>query len=240
MMSLLADTEKFVITPDELSTIPLFSDLTTDQLGFLARSVEDIWLLPGEFAAHEDDDRAFFVVVEGRIELTKIINGVERVIGPRLPGEVIGEVPMLLSTNLPASVKAAGATRILKPDVKTFFGLATMAPQVFATVGALAKGRIEGLKEITAETAKPDMTVIGPLIDPRVHHVRRFLNRNNITFETINTRDSTGSARPDGGESFPVVELADGRRLIAPTVREIAVAGGLEVLPPATISTWSS
>jgi thioredoxin reductase (NADPH) len=220
-----------VITADELTAIPLFSDLTADQLDFLVRSVEDIWLLPGEFAAHEDDDRAFFVVVEGLIELTKNINGVERVIGPRLPGEVIGEVPMLLSTNLPASVKAAIATRILKLDVKTFFGLATMAPQVAATVGRLAKGRIEGLKEIAAEIAKPDMTVIGPLVDPRVHHLRTFLNRNNITFETVNSNHTTGAGHTDGGEPFPVVELADGRRLVAPTLREVAVAGGLQVTP---------
>ena len=70
------------------------------------------------------------------MELTKDINGVERRVGKRRPGEMYGEVPVMLSTNLPASYGAIEASRVLKLDFASFFALAAMAPQVAATVGA--------------------------------------------------------------------------------------------------------
>ncbi|MDM7830190.1 FAD-dependent oxidoreductase [Cellulomonas edaphi] len=212
-----------MISADELRAIPLFADLTSEQLAFLSRAVEDISLVPGEYAVHEGDDRALYAVVEGLVHLTKEVNGVERVIGPRGPGELYGEVPVMLSMNMPAGCVAVEPSRILRVDVGTFFTLAATAPQVVATVGALAKGRMEGLKEIAAEKPTPDMVVIGPPVDPRVHEVRTFLNRNRISFETISTDHHAGP--------FPVVELADGRRLVDPSMREVALAGGLAVFP---------
>ena len=159
-------------------------------------------------------------MVEGRVDLTKEVNGVERVIGPRGPGELYGEVPVMLSMAMPASCVAVEPSRVLKVDVGTFFTLAAMAPQVVATVGALAQGRMEGLKELASEKPTPDMVVIGPLVDPRVHEVRTFLHRNRISFDTVNTPDAA-----------VVVELANGSRLVEPTMREVALAGGLAVAP---------
>jgi len=69
------------LTVDELAAIPLFSSLAPKELrgrrGFLA------------------------VVVEGKAELTKLVNGVEQVIGVRLPGELGGEIPMTLGSRCP-------------------------------------------------------------------------------------------------------------------------------------------
>jgi thioredoxin reductase (NADPH) len=209
----------------------LFADLAFAELEFLARSVEDIRMLPGEYAAREGDERALFVVVEGHVDLTKEVNGIERVIGPRFAGELYGEVPVMLSTNLPASCRAVEPSRVLKIGVDVFFKLAAMAPQVAATVGSLALGRMEGLKEIAAETAPPDMTIIGRLVDPRVHRLRTFLSRSHISFEVISAADPVTTADTDGADRFPIVELADGRRLVDPTEREIARAAGLQVDP---------
>ena len=220
-----------MITAAELAVIPLFAELTPEQLTLVARSVEDVSLLPGEFVAHEGDQRALFVVVEGRVLLVKEINGTERVIGPRGPGELYGEVPVMLNMALPASCVAVEPSRVLRMEVEAFFTLAAAAPQVAATVGALAQGRIGGLRELAAELAVPDMTVIGPLVSPRVHQVRTFLNRNRIRFEMVDTADSAHR----GGERTPagsfVVRLADGSELLDPSVREVAVAGGLAVAP---------
>ena len=72
-----------MITPAELTAIPLFADLTREQLDFVASAVEDIRLVPGEFAAREGDERALFLVVEGVMGLTKEVNGIERRVGKR-------------------------------------------------------------------------------------------------------------------------------------------------------------
>jgi thioredoxin reductase (NADPH) len=102
-----------VITVAELATIPLFSTLAENELEYLVGSVEDIHLTAGEYVAHEGEGRLLAVVVEGKTELTKLVNGVERVIGIRLPGELGGEIPMILGTPLAASLRAVEPSRVL-------------------------------------------------------------------------------------------------------------------------------
>jgi hypothetical protein len=94
-----------VFTVDELATIPLFSALTQKELEYLAGAVEDIHLIAGEYVAHEGEGRFLAIVVEGKTELTKLVNGVEQVIGVRLPGGLGGEIPMTLGTPLPTSMR---------------------------------------------------------------------------------------------------------------------------------------
>ena len=224
-----------MITVDELATIPLFSALAQNELEYLAGSVEDIQLTPGEYVAHEGEGRFLAVVVEGKTELTKLVNGVEQVIGVRLPGELGGEIPMTLGTPLPASMRAVEPSRVLKVTVKVFHTLAAMAPQVSATVGAAALERLEMLRNATAQPLEPAMFVIGPPLDPAVHAAESFLHRNQIPHDHLDPDDPAAVARSGGGAAvaarYPVVELRDGTRLIAPTMRVIATVAGLTVVP---------
>ncbi len=224
-----------MITAAELATIPLFSTLADNELEYVAGSVEDIRLTPGEYVAHEGEGRFLAVVVAGKTELTKLVNGVERVIGIRLPGELGGEIPMILGTPLPASMRAVEPWRVLKLSVEVFHTLAAMAPQVSATVGAAALERQEMLRAATARPLEPAMFVIGPPLDPRVHTVESFLHRNQIPHDRQNPNDPAAVARAGAGAAvaapYPVVELRDGTRLVAPTMRVIATVAGLTVAP---------
>ena len=141
-----------MFTTDELATIPLFSELEEKALEYLAGEVEDIHLRPVEYVPHEGEPRALAIVVEGKTELTKLVNGVEQVIGVRLPGELGGEVPMTLGTPLPASMRAVEPSRVLKLTVEVFHTLAAMSPQVSVAVGAAALERIEILRNATAQS----------------------------------------------------------------------------------------
>ena len=224
-----------MITVAELATIPLFSTLAENELEYLAGSVEDIHLTPGEYVAHEGEGRFLAVVVEGKTELTKLVNGVERVIGIRLPGELGGEIPMILGTPLPASMRAVEPSRVLKLSVQVFHTLAAMAPQVSATVGAAALERQEMLRAATAQPLEPAMFVIGPPLDPGVHAAESFLHRNQIPHDRQDPDDPAAVARAGAGAAvaapYPVVELRDGTRLVAPTIRVIATVAGLTVAP---------
>lgn len=212
-----------VITAAELAAVPLFADLELDQLDFIARSGEDIRLLSGEFAGREGDERALFVVLEGRFQLTKTVNGVERRIGTRGPGEIFGEVPVMLSTQMAASFGAIEPSRVVKIGADTVFAIAAAAPLVTARLSELAVGRMADLRELAAERAVPRMRILGPAIDPRVHEVGTFLSRNRVSFETV-------SATLPHVE-VPVIEVAGGARLVAPSMREIAQAADLPVAP---------
>ena len=224
-----------MITVAELATIPLFSTLAENELEYLAGSVEDIHLTAGEYVAHEGEGRFLAVVVEGKTELTKLVNGVERVIGIRLPGELGGEIPMILGTPLPASMRAVEPSRVLKLSVQVFHTLAAMAPQVSATVGAAALERQEMLRAATAQPLEPAMFVIGPPLDPGVHAAESFLHRNQIPHDRQDPDDPAAVARAGAGAAvaapYPVVELRDGTRLVAPTIRVIATVAGLTVAP---------
>jgi len=226
--------EAIMFTIEELATIPLFSELGEKELEFLAGAVEDIHLIPGEYVAHEGDGRFLAVVVEGTTELTKVVNGVERVIGVRGPGELGGEVPMTLGTPLPASMRAVDPARVLKLTVEDFHTLAAMAPQISATVGAAAVERMEMLRSATAQPPEPALFVIGPRLDPGVHSCDSFLRRNQIPYERLDPDDAGAVARTLGaavGEPYPVVVLRDGTRLVAPTMRSVATVAGLTVAP---------
>ena len=56
---------------DELATIPLFSTLGEKELEYLAGTVEDIHLIPGEYVGHEGETRSLAIVVEGKTELDR-------------------------------------------------------------------------------------------------------------------------------------------------------------------------
>ena len=112
-----------MFTTDELATIPLFSELEEKALEYLAGEVEDIHLTPGEYVAHEGEPRALAIVVEGKTELTKLVNGVEQVIGVRLPGELGGEVPMTLGTPFSrATERCSAVPSSARPTSRTRMG----------------------------------------------------------------------------------------------------------------------
>ena len=76
-----------MFTIEELATVPLFSALGEKELEYLAGTVQDIHLIPGEYVAHEGEGRFLAVVVEGKTELTKLVNGGEQVIGVQASSE---------------------------------------------------------------------------------------------------------------------------------------------------------
>ncbi|MBM7830277.1 thioredoxin reductase (NADPH) [Agromyces cerinus] len=219
-----------MITAETLRGIPIFAPVPEATLDELARAVEDIRLMPGEYFAHEGDERALFIVVEGGAEITKVINGEERVIGRRKPGQFFGEVPMTLSTPFPASGRAADAAegaRIIKLDVTVYYTLAATAPSIPARVAGLARRYLDSLQEMAAERLETDVRVIGPRSDARTHEVTGFLIRNQVAFER------TTLDEPVAGEQYPILEYG-GARTVDPSLREVATAVGLDVVPAAS------
>ncbi|GAB2611458.1 FAD-dependent oxidoreductase [Pseudactinotalea suaedae] len=212
-----------MITSAELREVPLFAALEQPALDHLVGAVEDIHLVPGEYFAHEGDERSLFVVLEGHVEITKIVNGDERVIGERTHGMAFGEVPMTLSTKFPASGRATRASRVLRLGPAEYYTLAAMAPSVTTTVGDVARGYLGDLQTWAATQPDPVARLHGPRVDARVRELATFLTRNQVAIERV---------LPDGDVvTDPVLELRDGTRLLAPTMREAAVAVGLDVEP---------
>ena len=138
-----------MFTSDELRAVPLFSELADKELDHLAKTSADLRLLPREYVIHEGDPRrVLFVLLEGLVEVTKVVDGAERVVGVRRAGEVFGEVPVVLDTPFLVSFRAVEQSRVMRIEAKDFQTLAASAPQVSGTVRARAEDACEAFKRL--------------------------------------------------------------------------------------------
>jgi thioredoxin reductase (NADPH) len=220
-----------MLTPDDVRHVPLFSTLDAQALERLAQTSADMHLDAGEFAVAEGGERALFAVLAGKIEVVKLIDGVERTLGWRVPGTIFGEVPLALGTPFPAGYRASETSRVMRVDPRDYYAIAAASPEISAKVGALARERIGGLQGITAEPPKPRATIIGHRLDASSSELRRFLARNQISFEWL-TPDSPELPRAtvvDG--DCPLVWFADGTVLRRPAPRDLAEQLGLQTRP---------
>src|ERR1044072_7912039 len=64
-----------MVSAEEIGGVTVFTDLDATERERLSRAAADISLVPGEYAAHEGDERAIFAVLEGRIEAVKTLAG---------------------------------------------------------------------------------------------------------------------------------------------------------------------
>jgi thioredoxin reductase (NADPH) len=220
-----------MVTSDEIAHVPLFASLSAADRERLSQACADLRLAAGEYAVHEGEERALFAVLEGRIEVVKQVDGIERVLGERVPGAIFGEVPITLGTAFPSGFRASEPSRVMQVEAAQYYAIAAAAPDVALKVGALARERIGGLQGVAAEPPKPRASLVGQRWDAACSELRRFLDRNQITFEWI-TPDARNAADLWGGDLPPDSDCpalrGGGRTLVRPPLRDVAELLGLQ------------
>src|SRR5258708_30709570 len=100
------------------------------------------------------------------------------------------------------------------------------APEISMKIGALARERLGGLQGIAAEPPKARLTMLGHRWDTTCSELRRFLARNQISFDWV-TPDAPelpklwpGALPPDG--DCPVLRLVAGAVGSPPKPRHLA------------------
>jgi thioredoxin reductase (NADPH) len=224
-----------MLSLDEIQAVPLFSSLAAPELEHLARTAADIRLQAGEIAVPEGGERALFAVLAGKIEVFKTIDGIERHLGWRLPGAIFGEVPLALGAPFPGGYRAVEPSRVMRVDARDYYTVAAASPDLATAMGALARERMGGLQSIAAEPPKARVTLVGPRDDGACAALRRFLDRNHISFDCL-TPDAPQLAAiwpgplPTDGE-YPALLLDEGRTAARPSDREVARLLGLQTSP---------
>jgi thioredoxin reductase (NADPH) len=226
-----------MLTVDELASVPLLSTVPASELESLARRAADIRLAAGEYSVHEGEERALYAVLAGKIEVTKQFDGVERTIGWRAPGQIYGEVPLALGGVFLGSYRAAEPSRVVRISPEQYYALAATSPDVASKLGALARERIGGLQGLAAEAPKAKARVLGHRWDAACYDLRRFLARNQVSFEWLTPDDPElprrwPAPRPSE-DQCPALELAGGETLVRPAAREVAQRLGLQTAPSA-------
>ena len=186
-----------MVTTEEIGQVALFGALEPAQREQLSRVAADISLVAGEYAAHQGGERALFAVIEGRIEPVKHVDGIERVVGERRPGDVFGEAPIALGTVFPVGFRASESSRVMRIEAHDYHAIAAVTPDIAKEVGRLATHRMSGLRGlqgIAAEPPPPRAIVVGHRWDASCTELRRFLDRNQVTY-TCWRRAFRGSSR---------------------------------------------
>ena len=223
-----------VVTTEEIGRIGLFTALDSAQREQLARAAADVSLVAGEYAAHEGGERALFALLEGRIEPVKQVDGIERVVGERHPGDVFGEVPLVLGTVFPVGFRASEPSRVMRIEAHDYHAIAAVAPDIAKEVGRLAVHRMSGLRGlqgIAAEPPPPRAVVLGHRWDVSCTELRRFLELNQVTFKwlTPDAPDATerwGGPLPDDRD-LPAIQVIGGKTVVRPRLRRVAELLGL-------------
>jgi thioredoxin reductase (NADPH) len=229
-----------VVTPEEIGAVPLFAALDDAQREQLSRVAADVTLVAGEYAAPEGAERALFAVLEGRIEPTRMVDGVVRVLGERHPGEIFGEVPIALGTVFPVGFRAAVDSRVMRIEARDYHAIAAMAPDVGKEVGRLAAHRMRGargLQGLAADPPPPRAIVIGQRWDVWCTALRHFLDRNQVTFKWL-APDEPDAEKVWGGplpteRDLPALKVVDGKTVVRPQLRRVAELLGLGTEPEA-------
>src|SRR5277367_4129009 len=222
-----------MLTPDELAAIPIFSTLSPVALADVARAAADIHLNAGQYAVYEGEPAALFVVLEGTIEVIKLVDGVERKLGSRAAGNLFGEIPLVFGAQFQAGFRATEPSRVLKADAPLYYEMAASSPELVRTMNTLAHDRIGGLQKLASEPHNAQVTLLGNRWDSACLDLRRFLERNQISFNWLtlddpNLADHWSGPTPD---DCPVLRLVDGTTLIRPQPREFAALLGLQTAP---------
>ena len=218
-----------MVTSEEIARFELFGALDPGDCERLCRAAADISLVPGEHAVHEGDARALFGVLEGRIEAVMLVDGVERVVGERGPGDIFGEVSMALGLPHPAGFRAAEASRVFRIEPGDYHAIAAVSPEVATRVGRLASERIRGPRGLQARVSAPApfrAIVLGHRWDAACAELRRFLHRNQVRFQWLQPdvpadAEQWGSALPADGD-YPVIRVVNGKTVVRPQLRRVA------------------
>ena len=229
-----------MVTAEEIGSVDVFAALSRADRERLARVAADINLRPGEFAAQEGDEQALFALLEGRIEAVKAVDGIDRVVGQRHPGDIFGEVPITLGTAFPVGFRAALLSRVIRVEPHDYHAVAAVAPDIAREVGRLAAHRIggaHGLQGIAADPPPPRAILLGSRQDAACTELRHFLERNQITFRWL-TPDSPDAAERWGGPlpgetDRPAIRLIAGKTVVRPQLRRVAELLGLGTEPAA-------
>jgi thioredoxin reductase (NADPH) len=224
-----------MITADLLKNIPLFADIPDGELGTIAARAADIHLRTNDWLIQEGELPAFFILLSGRLTVSKLVGGIERVINTYGPGDYAGEVPLLLGSPAIASLRAAEPSRVCRLHENDFRELIAACPRLNQQLLRTMATRINGLQQLAVEAPLATVTIIGHRFDLACHALRDFLARNRVAYRWHDLRDPEARrglpAAPHADEAYPVVLFPDGTRLVTPSFRAVAERLGLQTMP---------
>jgi thioredoxin reductase (NADPH) len=223
-----------MITPAELEQLPIFACLDNAERQRLAERAADVRLQEGDWLIREGELPWFFVLMEGRLELTKEIGGRQRQLHEyRTAGEFFGEVPILLGAPSFAAIRAVATSRLARFDSQQLLELIQTSAKCSAVILQTMTDRLQSVQRYAKETPSARVFLVGTQYDTECSDIRRFLSANRIPYEWVDREREPGRVpvciEQKGGSPSVVVDREF--CLESPTVRDVAQALGIRTTP---------
>jgi signal transduction histidine kinase len=151
-----------------LRKIPIFSDLSEEQMEWFASNSEDLRLTSGEILVHEGDPaNALFVVLEGELRGRRPEADSPTFIARA--GQVTGMLPFSRLTVSPIVSRAFGPTRIVRFHKDHFPEMMQRIPQLTSRLVAVMADRIRDVSQ--AQQQRDKLTALGKLSAGLAHEL---------------------------------------------------------------------
>jgi thioredoxin reductase (NADPH) len=208
-----------VITAAELLQIPVFAGLKESECQRFAQKAADIRVEAGDWVIREGEDPRFFVVLEGLLQAVKDIVGQRRELDQVKAADFFGEIPILLGTANLVSMQALSQCRLARFDRQQLQELIRVSASSGATIFQTMTDRLSAVQQYAEDTPSSRVLLIGSQYDAECRAIRSFLSANRVQYDWV-------PAEPGG-----VAVAVDGAKCLAPTVRTVAEALGLQTTP---------
>ncbi|HVY51856.1 MAG TPA: ATP-binding protein [Devosia sp.] len=140
---------------DFVRQVPLFADLTAEEIADLVRSSRLIFATPGERLIEEGTPGdSMFIVLEGELEVTKREGSRDVLLATRRPGEFIGEMSLLEQAPRSASVRAVAESTLLAIGPDAFSSLLRHRPMAATTVLRTVAARLRSTEASLVQADK--------------------------------------------------------------------------------------
>jgi CRP-like cAMP-binding protein len=135
-----------------LAKVPLFKDLPTSELEYLATTLRVREVSPNTILIHEGDVGDYiYIVIYGEMEVIKALGTPEeRLVGVRGPGEFIGELSLINpGGKRTASVRTQGPAQIMEMTHTDFDSLIHRQPGLVLQIVSVLGQRLIGAHNAT-------------------------------------------------------------------------------------------
>ncbi|MEO0936145.1 MAG: cyclic nucleotide-binding domain-containing protein, partial [Cyanobacteria bacterium J06641_2] len=155
---------------EELQTLELFKILPESRLEWVCDRATQVNLSKGEILVSEGDtSRGLFILMAGKIGITRYSDGVEMPLGQHTAPEFVGEIPILTDEPIMVNLRCLNDCRIYELPPEDFLELLHQCRQFEITIARAVQTRLRGLESFIRNREK--MAALGTMSAGLAHEL---------------------------------------------------------------------
>ncbi len=223
-----------MVTPDDLNQVNIFACLTEPERRRFAQNAAELWIRKDDTLIREGETPFFYVLLQGKLQLSKDVMGRMQDFTTYGPGEFFGEVPILLGVSSFASIRALELSRVVRFERQQLQELIRSSEACSALILQTMNDRLMRVQRFAVDSPMSRVLVVGSQYDTDCRDIRTFLSMNRIPYEWVDRErepERVPSCMP-ADQNGPSV-VVDHAFCVgpSPTVRKVAEALGIRTTP---------